>query len=395
MDGRIAALQRKLNKVAGGEINANSPPQMRALFGVKKRDDDRWYTDTGVLLDTTDGGEGSIGKVALRRMADGNDPRAKAILGIRTYTKAKSFLKDHILGHETNGHVYPNYNQTKGENDLGTGTGRFSINDPALQQIPKRDKEIAEITRACFLPDKGQDWACADWAQFEFRWFAHYVNDPALLSKYTTDPSTDFHALVAEITGLPRDAKYAGNTANAKQINLGLVFGMGEGKLAAEMGLEFSVRKDKNGREWLVAGTDAQAKFKQYHDAIPGIRTLLNKAASISRSRGYVKTIMGRHIRLQNHEAYKAGGLVFQGTSADCMKQKMIELHAVAKAQGFRMLLSVHDEVDFSVPPGKKPPIRAIKYILEDFGPHAKIQCRVPIISDINSGKNWAEASLD
>jgi len=392
---RIQRAQSALNAMVGQEFNANSPPQMRKLFNVKKGEDDRWWADNGVLLDDTPGGEGSFSKIKLKLMADRGDKRAQAVIDVRTLVKASSFLKDHILGHEVNGYVHPNYNQTRGDNELGTGTGRFSVNDPALQQIPKRDKEIALITRACFVPDEGQDWCCADWEQFEFRWFAHYVNDPALIAKYRDDPATDFHAMVAAITGLPRDAKYAGNTANAKQINLGLVFGMGEGKLAEEMDLEFSIRHDRSGREWLVAGPEAKAKFEQYHSAIPGIRQLLDQAASIARGRGYVKTMLGRRIRFPSPaHAYKAGGLVFQGTSADCMKQKMIELHATHKKQGFRMLLSVHDEIDFSVPRGKKHVPRAIKYILEDFGPHAAISCRVPILSDVRIADHWAGASL-
>jgi len=399
MDQRIVAAQQELNRLAGKEVNPNSPPQMKAMFGVRKKEGtDIWETDSGILLPSTDTGNASIDADTLRSMQD-KDPRARAAFMIRQLVKAKSFLKDHILGHEVNGHVFPNYNQTRGENDLGTGTGRFSINDPALQQIPKRNKEIAALTRACFIPDaSGDDWCSADWDQFEFRWFAHYVNNPRLNATYADDPDADFHRMVADLTGLNRSAQFSGDP-NAKQINLGLVFGMGEGKMASEMGLPFTVRKQLDGdgnviREWLNAGPEAQEVFAKYHEAVPGVKELLGQASSIAKARGYVKTIVGRRIRFPGGKfTHKAAGLVFQGTSADCMKRKMIELHPLAKKSGSRMLLSVHDELNFSIPKGNAFS-NTVKSTLETFdGEACPIRCRIPIRSSVVNAANWWEAS--
>lgn len=397
---QVGAAQGALNKLAGKAVNANSAPQMRGLFGAKKEAAQnpkgyRWVTETGYPLEMTEGGEASIGKDALMALAGRGDERAKLVLSVRKGVKAQSFLKDHIIGHAVDGRVYPNYNQTKSDNDLGTGTGRFSIDDPALQQIPARDKEIASIVRACFIPEDGHGWGCADWEQFEFRWFAHYTNDANILKVYQDDPSADYHKIVADITGLPRSPRYAGD-ANAKQINLGMVFGMGQGKLAAEIGLPYTVRYDERGREWLNAGDEAQAVFSLYHGKIPGVKKLLEQASSIARSRGYVKTVMGRHIRFPGGRfTHKAGGLVFQGSSADCMKQKMVEIHPIAKREGFQMLLSVHDELDFSMPEKQsKQQAAMVKEVLETFdGERCPIHCRVPIKSSMALGPNWWEAS--
>ena len=107
-------------------------------------------------------------------------------------------------------------------------------------------------------------------------------------------------------------------------------------------------------------------------------------------------TAMGRHIRFPGGQfTHKAGGLVFQGTSADCMKQKMIEMHPIAKREGFKMLLSVHDELDFSVPDKMVPKVsKLIKKVLETFdGGQCPIRCRVPILSSVAFGPNWWEAS--
>lgn len=200
---------------------------------------------------------------------------------------------------------------------------------------------------------------------------------------------------MAEITGIPRNPRYAGD-ANAKQINLGLVFGMGRGEMAYQMGLEYASHRDKTGREWKRAGPKANAIFDSYHSAIPGVQKLLDQAASIARSRGYVQTVMGRHIRFPGGKfTHKAAGLVFQGTSADCMKWKMVELEPVCEKEGWRMLLSVHDELDFSVPPKQEKHARTvIKKHLETFdGKECPIFCRVPIRSGIEFGANWFDAS--
>jgi DNA polymerase I-like protein with 3'-5' exonuclease and polymerase domains len=387
---RVEQAQAMLNMRAGFEVNVNSPPQMRKMLGVAKDANGTWRCGK-VALSSTDGGEASIDKEALRLLSL-SDERAKLVQQLRTLTKGRQFLEKHIIGHAVDGRVYPNYNQTRGENDLGTGTGRFSIDDPALQQIPKRDVEIATIVRSCFIPEEGDDWLCSDWDQFEFRWFAHYVNAEVINDLYARDPDTDFHKLVADMTGLPRSARYAGD-GNAKQINLGLVFGMGEGRMAAEMGLPHSITS-RNGTEYYAAGPEAKALFASYHGAIPGIKPLLEQASSLARSRGYVKTVMGRRIRFP-HGAFvhKAGGLVFQGSSADCMKQKMVEQHVLAKAGGWKMKLSVHDELDFSVPKGKKRAAQEIKQVQETFdGVHCPIKCRIPIRATVATGPTWWEA---
>lgn len=392
---KVDKAQLALDKLAGKPINANSPKQMQAMLGVKKASSSgpkgfEWRTDSGFLLPMTDADGPSIGKETLIILAEQGDTRAAQVLTLRKMIKANSFLKDHILGHAVNGRVYPNYNQTRGDNDLGTGTGRFSINDPALQQIPSRDVDIAEIARSCFLPEVGHEWCCADWEQMEFRMFAHYTKDPTIMEAYKNDPATDYHQIVSDITGIPRKPRFAGD-ANAKQINLGLVFGMGEGKMAHEMGMDYTVRYGSDGREWFNSGPQAKAIFDTYHSSIPGVRKLLDQASSIAKSRGYVQTIMGRHLRFPRGATYKAGGLVFQGSSADCMKQKMVELWPVCQKEGMPMLLTVHDELDFSMgESARQMPI--VKEILEEFD-RGPIKLRIPIRSSVDVGPNWFIAS--
>lgn len=396
---RIEEAQLHLNKVAKREINANSPKQVRELFQVwSKRCEGyvEWYTGgSNIPLAGTDAGNPSLDADALELLEKFGDERAVCIQTLRKFTKAQQFFTNHILGHAIDGRLYPNYNQVKNEH-AGVGPGRLSITDPALQQIPARDRDVARIVRPCFLPEVGHVWSCADWKQFEFRWFAHYTEDEVILRTYNEDPNTDYHAVVSKITGIPRDAPHAG-AANAKQINLGLVFGMGEGTMAFEMGLDYTSRRDKSGREWKNAGPQAQALFATYHAAIPGVKTLLEKASSIARARGYVKTAYGRHIRFPNRVgAHKAAGLVFQGTSADCLKLKMIELHELGKKEGFHYLLSVHDENNTSIPKKVLKKVEPqVKKTLEAFGEGDPITCRVPIRCSIKNGPDWGVSVKD
>lgn len=389
----IGDAQSLLDETAGHPVNANSPPQMRALFGAHMVGE-RWETDDSYPLEKTPGGEASMTADVLRALAERGDKRAEAALTLRKMIKARSFLNNHVLGHAVGGRVYPNYNQTRGDNELGTGTGRFSVNDPALQQIPARDVDVAELVRVVFEPEEGQEWSCADWNQFEFRWFAHYVNSPKINKIYADNPDADFHQTLADMSGLPRSARFAGETANAKQINLGLVFGMGEGRMALEMGLDYSVRERGN-KQWFEAGPKAQEIFAKYHQSVPGVQTLLNNASAIARNRGYVQTIMGRHLRFPNGQYHKAGGLVFQGSSADSMKTKFIELWKASRGKDWRLLLSVHDEADLSTPKKGGDLLRKeIKRTLECFdGISCPISCRIPIRCSINVGPNWWIAS--
>jgi len=375
--------QKELDSIAGFHVNPNPSKSIFDLFKPKE-DNGKWYAVDGTELSTTPAGKPSIDANALRNM---QHPAAAIILNIRKMTKARdTFIGGHILSNSIEGVIYPNINQTKGDDGFGTGTGRLSYSSPALQQIPSRDVQTAQIVRPIFLPDKGQEWAYYDLDQHEFRVMAHYVNNERILKAYSDDANTDFHQIVADLTGLPRSPRYAGD-ANAKQINLGLCFGMGQGKLAKEMGLPFTVDHFPDGREFLKPGLDAMRVFDTYHKAIPGVRDMLKRASDVAKSRGFVRTLMGRHIRFPGgNYVHKAGGLIFQGTSADLNKLNMINIHNALKGTGARLLLNVHDEYNLSTP--DRGVLDEVKRVIQD---HPEI--RVPIRTDYGVGTNWWSAA--
>lgn len=392
IDKIVKREHEELNGMAGFEINPNPSGSIVKLFNPTRTNDGKYVLVDGTIAEPTEGGKPSIDADCLRRM---KHPAAGKILRLRKLIKCRdTFLKGHVLGHLHKGRVHCNVNQTRGDNDAGTSTGRLSINNPALQQIPSRDKEVKAIVRPCFLPDDGQKWLGIDWSSFEYRWFAHYLNDQNITNKYLNDPNTDFHQVVSDMTGIPRNAQYVGGPS-AKAINLSMVFGAGPGKAAEMVGLPFIVEKGRNGKEYKKPGPEAQKVFDQYHAAVPGIKMLLDRASAVARSRGYIITALGRHIRFPGGMAvHKAGGLVFQGTSADCMKSKMIEVDNICRNHGnSNFLLTVHDEIGVSVPEDDHDLHDSIIKAYTTFdGINSKIKCKIPITCDWGIGNNWYEA---
>jgi DNA polymerase-1 len=389
---RIDVMQRDLNTLAGFEVNPNPSGSISDLFKPTLGEDNEWYLVDGTKADKTDGGKASINADCLRRM---RHPAAAMILDLRKMLKTRdTFLKGHILGHQHDGTIHCNYNQTKNDAEAGTGTGRLSITNPALQQIPSRDKDIKSLVRPIFIPDVGADWLGLDWSQFEFRVANHYGQVPTILEAYQKNPDLDFHQLVSDLTGIPRNAQYAGGPSS-KAINLGLAFNMGSGRLAQECGLPYTEEVGPNGNVFLKAGPEAMAIFEKYHAANPGMRNTATKASGIAKERGHVRSIMGRHIRFPGGQfVHKASGLIYQATSADCMKQKLIELHRylVDKECG-RLLLTVHDEVGISLDKDAKEEAQEVARIYTTFdGVECPIRLRVPIRCDWGVGDDWYAA---
>lgn len=379
---RINTLYKNLINETKTNLNVNSQKQIQNYFKPEWKKG-RWHINN-IPLNNTE--KCSFDNINLQKLSI-NNPVADLILKIRHLQKlVNTFLDGHLISNHHNGKIFTNFHQLKGE-EFGTITGRISCSQPNLQQICKRDIESAEILRTVFLPDNNQKWFCADWQQMEFRVFAHYINNKKINEKYNQNPCFDFHQLVAELTGLPRTYT-KGIKGNAKQINLGLVFGMGEGALAKEMNLPY---EDEGGR--FIAGEEAKEIFNLYHSRIQGVRAFLNRASSIAKTRGYIKTLLGRKIRFPNKEyVYKAGGLLFQGTSADCMKQKLINIFKLLNKQTEgRLMLTIHDEFNLSIINEEKLKLK-LKHELENFSSQP-LQLKIPIKIKYNVGDNWYQAS--
>ena len=313
-------------------------------------------------------------------------PTVKLIAKAREINKAHTTFIDTIIKYAHKGRIHAEINQLRGDGG-GTITGRFSYNNPNLQQIPARNKDLGPRIRSLFIPEEGHKWGCFDYSQQEPRLVVHYaalqnlygVND--VLDAYN-EGDADFHTIVADMAGIPR--------SQAKTINLGLFYGMGKTKLQAELGVN-KLKSDQ--------------LFKQYHERVPFVKQLMDAVMRRAQSSGKIRTLLGRLCRfhlwepnqfginkaLPHDEAlmehgpgirraytYKALNKLIQGSAADMTKKAMIDLHN----EGITPHIQVHDELDISVK--DEAQAKKIKDIME-----STVSLEVPNKVDYEVGTNW------
>jgi len=350
-----------------------------------------------------------------------NHPVVRMIAEARKINKVSTTFIDTILSHEYNGRIHADINQIRSD-DGGTVTGRFSYSNPNLQQIPARDPYTGPLVRSLFIPEEGMKWGTFDYSQQEPRLVAHYAlrfgYDTAqiIADSYASDPSTDFHQIVADMAKIQRK--------EAKTINLGLFYGMGKAKLQNEL----NVTKQK-----------AEELFSRYHVEAPFVKQLMNGVMSVAQGKGRIKTLLGRRCRFPKYEpilrgsdwgtfvpaedhetmlelkemgpylkdqdgevikdkngnpkknywynnghrrafTYKALNKLIQGSAADMTKKAMVDLYK----EGYLAHIQIHDELDFSIESDKQAGI--IKEIMEQ-----AVDLKVPNKVDYESGPNWGE----
>jgi DNA polymerase-1 len=393
-EARIAAEIQEITGCKDPSVFVNSPKQMREFFKPEPVSKYQWRLLDGTLVQPTKSGKGpSLGQDALREI---QHPLAAKVLDLRKTIKLRdTFIRGHVIASaDGDGYVHTSFNQTRTDADAGTVTGRLSSTDPALQQITKRDKENAALLRAMFHPDDGDEWYCADYSQVDFRCGAHLQNDVDIIAAYWTNPDLDYHQIVSDMTGIPRNPPYAG-APNTKQINLGLSFGAGAGKLAFMMKMPYQIQEWK-GRMAYKAGPEAESIFRRYHARLPAVKEFMKHAENVARNRGYVKTMTGRRLRFfSTGGEHKAAGLLYQAYAADLHKVGLIAADRIIRASGerARLLMSCHDEIGVSMP--KDSPLAGpIREGYTDFNnPTSVLKMRVPITASGSFGPNWWEAS--
>ena len=350
------------NREAIGDLNVRSAPQIREYLlksGVKE-----WE------FPTTDKGNPSFPEVFLVTKEAG----ARVVAVRKIETIMNSFIGPLRAGHLHHDRVHTNFNQLK-QDDYGVVTGRLSSNGPNMQQIPKRDKDLAPLFRMLFLPEEGHQWAAKDYNQQEYRIFADYTGSKKLLAGYAADPSVDIHSTVAKELGVDRDT-------TAKRMNFGLVNGMGYKKLAASLKIGIA---------------QARTYHNQYDANFPEAKEYLKAAEYYARQRGWVRTKLKRRRRFPRPEfAHKAGNNIIQGTAADVTKSKMVEVHEYLEQERAesRLLLSVHDELDLSIAPGEEKISKRVDEIMTAFGPRDLIQFKVKMAVDSHNAGDWGRASF-
>ena len=339
-------------------------------------------------------------------------PVAKTILEIREYNKANTTFVDTILNHQHKGRIHCEFNQLRSD-DGGTVSGRFSSSHPNLQQVPSKHPEIKEMIRGLFLPEEGCKWGSFDYSEQEPRWLMHYASGtPAvkdnekvkeIVNQYRST-NLDFHQMIADIADVDR--------STAKIVNLGIMYGMGVGKLASVMGN--------------ISFEEARELRNDYDEKVPFIREMASSVMEVASLRNEIRTLMGRKCRFPMRElrgynrdsgslihadkleerwrdilsipqedrekgwekfnpdryqvafTYKALNRLIQGSSADQTKMAM----KVCADHGYLPMLTVHDELCFSI---NDDQVKEIKDLMENCIPELQIPSRI----DVGTGTNW------
>ena len=377
---REKQLLQELKSATGKPVDIWAAASIAAAFDV-----------IGVPYPRTEAGAPSFTKTFLEECSN---PIGKTIIEARETNKTHStFLRPYLEFSAKDNRIHPHINQMRSD-DGGTVTGRLSMANPNLQQVPARHEIIGPMVRGLFLPEEGELWASNDFSSQEPRLLVHYASllqlpgADEMVEAYRSNPDTDFHQMVADMAKIKRK--------QAKTIGLGLMYGMGKGKLANE--LDLSVE-------------EASALINQFHQNVPflkgtvnavmrqiekpvtngAIRTLLGRKCrfplwepmewGVNKALPYEQALVEYGSRIKRAGTYKGLNRLIQGSAADQTKAAMIALHE----SGENLLLQVHDEVVISVK-DRAQAERAAEIMV-----HAT-ELVIPTRVDVEVGENWGSA---
>ncbi len=370
MTQQLAGIELEIYDLAGRPFNIASPKQLReVLFKELKLPAQR---RTGVT------GESSTDQETLERLAAVH-PLPRKIVEHRQIAKLKGTYVDALpsLVNPNTGRVHASFNQTV------AATGRLSSSDPNLQNIPVRTEQGRQIRQA-FLPEPGWTLLTADYSQIELRLLAHFCSDDRLRQAFAED--RDIHAAVAaEVFSVPESEVTSEMRRRAKTVNFGVIYGMSAYGLAVRLGIS---------RE--EAGKFIDAYFGRY----PKVQEYQTRLLKSCRKSGYVGTILGRRRAItgiranstyqqRNQPEREAINMEIQGSAADLMKLAMLNIYRRLRSERrqARMLLTVHDELVFEMPPAELQDVARL--VEEEMTTAMKLD--VPLKVDVAAGANWLD----
>ena len=367
---RLQGIETEIYELAGHEFLISSPRQVgEVLFDELKLSEKAKKTKKGQY---------STGEEVLQTLAP-KHPIVGKILAHRALKKLLSTYVEALprLINPATGHIHTSFNQAV------TATGRLSSSNPNLQNIPVRGEDGREIRKA-FIPEEGCTFFSADYSQIELRIMAHLSGDEALCEAFNS--GHDIHAATAarifhkDIADVSRDER-----RKAKTANFGIIYGISAFGLAERMG---------------VARGEAKDLINSYFETYPSVRKFINDSIDAARDKGYIETAFGRRRYLpdinsrnavvRGYAERNAVNAPIQGTAADVIKLAMIAIDKRLRTEGFRarMILQVHDELNFSCPLDELDRLRAM--VIQEMEQAYKM--RVPLVADCGNGDNWLEA---
>ena len=367
---RLEELEQRIYRQAGHSFNIASPKQVGdVLFDEMKLVEKPRKTKKGQFVTSEEVLQQLRGKAPI--VADILDYRGLRKL-LSTYIEALPKLVN-----PKTGHIHTSFNQTI------TATGRLSSSDPNLQNIPVRDDDGKEIRR-CFIPEEGCLFFSADYSQIELRIMAHLSGDENMIASF--NGGHDIHAATAARIWHKRIEEVTPDERKkAKQANFGIIYGITTFGLAQRMS---------------ISNNEAKSLIDGYFATFPKVHEFMEKAKESARQRGYAETLYHRRRYLPDINSQNATVRGFaernainapiQGSEADIIKVAMIRIHDRFRREGIRskMILQVHDELNFSVLPEEKELVERV--VIEEM--QGACQLSVPLTADAGWGSNWLEA---
>ena len=367
---RMQAIENEVHEMAGVDFNIASPKQVgEVLFDRLKIVEKAKKTKTGQyvtseeVLESLRGKHEIVGKILEHR-------GLKKLLG--TYIDALP-----LLVNPKTQRIHTSFNQTV------TATGRLSSSNPNIQNIPVRNEDGKEIRKA-FIPDDGCEFFSADYSQIELRIMAHLSGDPHMIEAFTE--GKDIHAATAakiykeNIEKVTREQR-----SKAKTANFGIIYGISVFGLAERLNVERKEAKE------LIDG---------YFENYPHVKEYMDKSIEVARQQGYIETIFkrkrylpdinSRNAVVRGYAERNAINAPIQGSAADIIKVAMIRIYERFKKEGIKskMILQVHDELNFSVLPEEKEKVQQI--VISEM--ESAYKMKVPLVADCGWGQNWLAA---
>ncbi|MEG4072468.1 DNA polymerase I [Microcoleus sp. Pol14C2] len=385
LEKSLKEIEEKTYQAAGRKFNLGSPKQLSEILLEKIPDEFQKKsrkTKTGYSTDAT----------VLDKL-QGDHPIVDDLLEHRTLSKLKSTYVDALpqLVRAETGRVHTDFNQT------ATGTGRLSSSNPNLQNIPIRTEFSRQIRKA-FLPEEGWLMVSADYSQIELRILAHLSQEPVLIEAYQNN--RDVHTVTAQLL-FEKEEVTPDERRFGKTINFGVIYGMGAIKFGRSMG-----KTSADGKKFIERFNQRYSKVFEYLEKVKKEAIALGYVTTILGRRRYLKfesesllDLKGRNPQDIHSDRLKsvsrddaqslraAANAPIQGSSADIIKLAMIEVHKILQNYQARLLLQVHDELIFEVPPDEWEELQPkIRTAMENALPLS-----VPLIVDIHAGQNWME----
>ena len=367
---RMNEIEARIYELAGERFNIASPKQVgEILFNKLKIVEKAKKTKTGQYVTSEE---------VLQQLRN----KHEIVADILEHRGLKKLIGTYIdalpkLINPKTGHIHTSFNQTI------TATGRLSSSDPNLQNIPIRGEDGKEIRKA-FIPEPGCLFFSADYSQIELRVMAHLSQDAEMIKVFSE--GKDLHAATAaNIYKKPIEEVTRDERTKSKRANFGIIYGITVFGLAERL----DIPRD-----------EAKMLIDGYFDTFPQVHDYMEKSKEVAREKGYVTTLFGRRRYLPDINSHNATVRGFaernainapiQGTAADIIKVAMIRIYNRFKAEGIRskMILQVHDELNFSVYPNEKEKVEGI--VLQEM--QNALNLSVPLVADSGFGKNWLEA---